>query len=438
MDKPIVAIVGRQNVGKSTLLNCLLGKRQAIVADKAGTTRDRIIADVTFQDSEFMLVDTGGLMSGAQSAIIQRVEEQVKAVVAESDLIIFLVDARDGLTVSDREIAAWLRPMSKPVILVANKVDNSGLLANVGEFYKLGMGEPAAISAYHRRGTLDLLDNIVSLLPPSLPPKDETEAMKVAIVGRPNVGKSMLLNALLGKERAIVNSEPGTTRDAIDTLFDFQGRDVLLIDTAGVRRRGRITGGVEHYSVLRSLRAIERSDVALLVIDAMESVTAQDMHIAGFIEQAAKGVVLVVNKWDLVGSEKAAKTAEYSSYIRSHYKFLSYASLLYVSAKLKWGLSATLSEAWSVYQERRKQLPDAHVSEVIKQAVEAHSPPRVAGKELRIFQVRQTGINPPSFVFRVNKTGLVHFSYRRYLENRLRQAFGFAGTPLRLVFKVGG
>lgn len=438
MDKPIVAIVGRQNVGKSTLLNRLLGKRQAIVADKAGTTRDRIIADVTFQDSEFMLVDTGGLMSGAQSAIVQRVEEQVKTVVAEADLIIFLVDARDGLTVSDREIADWLRPMNKPVILVANKVDNSGLLANIGEFYELGMGEPAAISAYHRRGTLDLLDTIVSLLPPSLPPKAETEAMKVAIVGRPNVGKSMLLNALLGKERAIVNSEPGTTRDAIDTLFDFQGRDVLLIDTAGVRRRGRITGGVEQYSVLRSLRAIERSDVALLVIDATEPVTAQDMHIAGFIEQAAKGVVLVVNKWDLVGSEKAAKTAEYSSSIRSHYKFLSYASLLYVSAKLKWGLNATISEAWSVYQERRKQLPDDQVSEVIKQAVGAHAPPRVTGKELRIFQVRQTGINPPSFVFRVNNSGLVHFSYRRYLENRLRQAFGFAGTPLRLIFKVGG
>ncbi len=437
-NKPIVAIVGRQNVGKSTLLNRILGKRWAIVADRAGTTRDRIIADVTWHSSEFTLVDTGGLMSGEPSAIAQRVEEQVAGAVAEADLIIFLVDVHDGLTVSDREIAAWLRPAGKPVVLVVNKVDNSALLADIGEFHELGLSEPIAISAYHGRGILELLDRVVSRLPPSLPFEAETEIMKVAIVGRPNVGKSMLLNALLGKDRAIVNPEPGTTRDAIDTIFDFQGCNVLLIDTAGVRRRGRIMGGVERYSVLRSLRAIERCDVALLVIDATEPVTAQDMHIAGFIEQAAKGVVLVVNKWDLVSPEKTAGTVEHSRYIRGHYRFLPYAPLLYVSAKLKWGVSAIVSEAWSVYQERHKQLSGAELTGVIKRAVSAHTPPRTAGKELKILQVRQTGISPPSFVFRVNNSGLVHFSYRRYLENRLRQAFGFTGTPLRMSFKVGG
>ncbi|MDZ4230678.1 MAG: ribosome biogenesis GTPase Der, partial [Dehalococcoidales bacterium] len=293
MGKPVVAIIGRQNVGKSTLLNRVSGKRIAITEDLPGTTRDRILTTVSWQGTEFTMVDTGGLELKSQSAIDQGVKEQVETAIAEADAIIFLVDVRTGIVPFETEIAAMLREVDKPVLLVANKADNPKFEAEAVEFYELGLGEPLVISAYHGRGTAELLDKIIELLPPPPPAQAEPEAMKVAIVGRPNVGKSMLLNALLGEERSIVSDIPGTTRDAIDTLFDFQGQSVLVIDTAGIRRRGRVEVGVERYSVIRALRAIERADIALLVIDAMEPLTAQDMHVAGYIRQMAKGIILV-------------------------------------------------------------------------------------------------------------------------------------------------
>ncbi len=303
VSKPVVAIIGRQNVGKSTLLNRLAGKQIAITEDLPGTTRDRILADVSWQGTEFIVVDTGGLEPQPESPVAKGVKEQVETAITEADVIIFLLDVRDGVTPVDLELANKLRQVKKPILLVANKADNDRLEIGAVEFYQLGLGEPLAISAHHGRGVAELLDKIIPLLPVSAPHEVEPEMMKIAIVGRPNVGKSMLLNALLGEERAIVDDIPGTTRDALDTKLDFQGQNVLIIDTAGIRRRGKLEAGIEWYSVLRALRAIDRADVALLVIDATEPFTAQDMHIAGYIQQAVKGIVLVVNKWDLVTAE---------------------------------------------------------------------------------------------------------------------------------------
>ncbi|MFC2043768.1 ribosome biogenesis GTPase Der [Chloroflexota bacterium] len=431
VSKPIVAIVGRQNVGKSTLLNRLAGKRIAITADLPGTTRDRVFAGVSWHGAEFTLVDTGGLELKPQSIIVQHVKEQVELAIEEADVIVFMVNIRDGVISLDFEIADKLRPLSKPVVLAANKVDNGSLEAQAVEFYKLGLGEPSLISALRRRGTAELLDTIVALLPPSSA-TPEPEAMKVAIVGRPNVGKSMLLNTLLGEERAIVDETPGTTRDAIDISLDLHGQNVLLIDTAGIRRRGRLGSGVEWYSVIRALRAIDRADVVILVLDASESLAAQDKHIAGYIQQAVKGIVLVANKWDLV---KDKSIIDWSRYIRSHLKFMPYAPVLCTSAKFRQGIDEVMTQVHQVYQERLKRLPEVTVSNVVRQAVAGHNPPRVGGRRSNIRYARQTEVNPPTFVFFTNDIR-IHFSYKRYLENELRKAFGFAGTPLRLVFKT--
>jgi GTP-binding protein len=435
MAKPIVAIVGRQNVGKSTLLNRLARKRIAIVEDLPGTTRDRVLADVSWQGVGFTVVDTGGLELKPQSTVAQRVKEQVEVAISEADVIIFLVDVRSGVITLDREIADMLRRTSKTIVLVANKADNTRLETEAVEFCELGTGEPMVISAYHGRGTAELLDKIITLLPPPPPVEDETENMKVAIVGRPNVGKSMLLNALLGGERAIVDDTPGTTRDAIDTLLDFNKQSVLLIDTSGIRRRGRVGAGVERYSVIRALRAIDRADIVLLVLDATEPATAQDMHVAGYIQQAAKGIVVVVNKWDLV---KDKNLTEHSKYIRNQFKFASYAPVLYTSAKYRQGVDRIMPQVCQVYQERLKRIPTAEVNSAVQQAVGAHNPPRTGSKQLKILYATQAEANPPTFVFFVNDTKLMHFSYQRYLENKLRQAFGFIGNPLRLVFKTRG
>lgn len=433
MSKSIVAIVGRQNVGKSTLLNRVARKPLAIVADLPGTTRDRIFASVAWQGVEFTLVDTGGLEMAPRSTVARGVREQVEAAIAEADVIVFLVDVKSGLIPADLEMAEMLRRASKPILLVANKADNAKLETGAVEFYGLGLGEPLAVSAYHGRGTAELLDRIISRLPGPPPVETGPEIMKVAIVGRPNVGKSMLLNAVLGEKRAIVDDIPGTTRDAADTLVDFHGKSVLLIDTAGIRRRGRLGAGVERYSVLRALRAIDRADVALLVLDATELVTAQDMHVAGYIQQAIKGVVVVVNKWDLIADKDLT---EWNRGIRSQLKFIAYASMLYTSAKSGQGVDKVLPQACQVYQERLKRLPTAEVNDVIQQAVAAHNLPRSGRKRLKIRYATQAEVNPPTFVFFVNDARLIHFSYRRYLENKLRQAFGFAGTPVRLVFKA--
>jgi GTP-binding protein len=435
MTKPIVAIVGRQNVGKSTLLNRLAGKRIAIVDDLPGTTRDRVMADVSLPGHEFTVVDTGGLELSPDSAVAQGVNEQVTAALTEADAVIFLVDVRDGLVPVDLEIADRLRKTAKPVVLVANKADNAKYESGAVEFYELGLGEPVAISAYHGRGIAELLDRLTVLLPAPAPPSAVPEAVGVAIVGRPNVGKSTLLNAILGGERAIVDDIPGTTRDAIDTLVDFEGESVLLIDTAGIKRRGRIEGGVGRYSAIRALRAIERADVALLVLDAAELVTAQDMHIAGYIQQAAKGVIIIVNKWDLI---KTGSRDECSRYLKSQFRFAPYAPVMYTSAKMGWGVDKIMPQVRRIYRERLKRLSTAVVNSVVQQAVAAHSLPRKGNRQLKILYATQAEVNPPTFVFFVNYPQLMHFSYQRYLENRLRQSFGFEGTPIRFVFKTRG
>lgn len=434
MRKPIVAIVGRQNVGKSTLLNRLAGRRIAIVEDLPGTTRDRVVADITWDDNVFTLVDTGGLVKDPDTSVGQGVREQVELAVAEADAIIFLVDVRDGVMPPDLEVADLVRRAGKPVVLAANKADNDRLETHAVEFYELGLGEPLAVSAHHARGTAELLDRLSAILP-SLEAEVEPDIMKVAIVGRPNVGKSMLLNALLGSERAIVDDAPGTTRDAIDTLLDFEGEDVLLIDTAGIRRRGRLGVGIERYSVMRALRAIDRADVALLVMDATELPVAQDMHVAGYVLQAVKGIILVVNKWDLVADKNKA---EWDRYLKSQFKFMAYAPILYTSAQFGQGVGEVLPQARQVYRERLKRLTTSEVNSVIQEAVAAHILPRKGRKQLNVLHVTQAEVDPPTFVFFVNDAKIVHFSYRRYLENKLRQAFGFTGTPLRLVFRTRG
>ena len=430
--KPVVAIVGRANVGKSTLFNRMAGESVAIVEDLPGTTRDRVFADVSWQGHEVTLVDTGGLEPRPDSALAQKVKGQVEVSIAEADVIIFMVDVRDGVIAADCEIADLLRGCDKPVVLAANKADNAGLASHTADFYQLGVGVPLAISAQHGRGINELWQAVTRLLPEPSTSFVDSDRPRLAIVGRPNVGKSMLLNAIVGGERVIVDQVPGTTRDAVDTVFNHRGQELLLIDTAGIRRRGRGSKGVEYYSLIRALRAISRCDVALLVTDATEFITAQDAHIAGYIKQAGKGMVLVVNKWDLVsGQPKEA----YTQQIQQRLKFMSHVPVLYVSAKFKRGVSEIVPKALEVWRERQKQLPAPVVDKLIKEAVMAHTRPRKGLKQLVVISAYQSGINPPSFALLVNDPGLVHFSYQRYLENRLRQTFGFSGTSLRLLFK---
>jgi GTP-binding protein len=432
MHKTTVAIVGRKNVGKSTLLNRMAGKRISIVEDLPGTTRDRIMADVTWQNKEFALIDTGGVEFEPINGIAEGINKQIDIAIGEADIIIFLVDALVGLHPDDYELANRLRRTKKPVLLVVNKADNERSEFGTTEFFKLSLGEPVPISSYHGRGVADLMDKIVSFIPEPEPGTSTAGAIKVAIVGKPNVGKSTLLNALLGEERSIVDSTPGTTRDAIDTAIDFQGQSVILIDTAGIKRAGKIESGVEQYSVIRSREAIERADIALLVFDASQAVSVQDTHIAGYIQEAAKGIILVANKWDL---NKDVKDIEYDKYVKGQFKFIPYASLKLISAKTGQGLGNILPGVLEVYQERMKRLPTNKVNSVIQQAVAGHNLPQKSGRQLKIKYSTQADVNPPTFVFSVNDPALVHFSYRRYLENKIRQAFGFPGTPIRLVFK---
>jgi len=430
--KPVVAIVGRANVGKSTLFNRLAGDSVAVVEDLPGTTRDRVFADVSREGHEVTLVDTGGLELRPGSSLARQVKEQAEVAVAEADVIIFMVDVRDGVIGADSEIADLLRISHKPVVLAANKADNTKWENQLSDFYKLGVGTPLAVSAQHGRGINELWQLIIPLLPEVSESPEDLDKPKLAIVGRPNVGKSMLLNAIVGKARAIVDQTPGTTRDAVDTVFNFRGQELLLIDTAGIRRRGRMSIGVEYYSLIRALRAINRCDVALLVTDATEFITAQDAHIAGYIKQAGKGMVLVINKCDLV-SEQSKEV--YFEQIQQRLKFMSHAPVLFVSAKLKRGVDEVLLKALEVWQEGQKQLSDPVVDEFIKQAVMSHTRPRKGLKQLEVFRAYQVGIKPPSFTLLVNDPDMVHFSYQRYLENKLRQTFGFSGTSVRLFFR---
>ncbi|CAI83403.1 ribosome biogenesis GTPase Der [Dehalococcoides mccartyi] len=433
---PIIAIVGRQNVGKSTLLNRLAHKNLAITEDLPGTTRDRLFATVSWLDRRLIMVDTGGLDPDIESVIGQQVNIQISLAIKEADLVLLVVDVKDGLITPDYEMADIIRRTGKPVILVANKADNLKMGQEATEFYSLGFGEPAVISAFHGTGISDLMDRVLEELPdqPIATPEEDT-SVKLALVGRTNVGKSTLLNTFLGEERSIVSNIPGTTRDAIDTPLDFDGTNVLLIDTAGIRRRGKVESGVEKYSVLRALKAIDRADVVLLVMDTEELVTAQDTHIAGYVRDTAKGIIIILNKWDL---GKGQDKAEVTQTIQSRFKFLDYAPILFVSGKTGRGVDAIIPMALKVQEERSKRIPTAKVNSVVTEALSAHTPPRQGKVQLKIFYATQAETNPPSFVFFVNNPKLVHFSYERFIENRLRESFGFFGTPIRLTFKARG
>lgn len=429
--KPLVAVVGRPNVGKSTLFNRLVEEPRAIVEDLPGTTRDRLYADAQWGGVAFTLIDTGGLVLWTEDELTMQVRRQVELAMAEAEAILFLVDVAEGLTVGDEEIAELLRVSQKPLFLVVNKADNEARRLAATEFYSLGLGEPYPISALHGTGTGDLLDALVASFPPR-EEVEEAEGVRVAIVGRPNVGKSSLLNALLGWERAIVSESPGTTRDAIDTQMSWDSQLVTLIDTAGIRRRGRVQRGVEQYSVLRALRAIQRAHVVVLLLDAPQGVTAQDAHIAGYVMEEARGIVLVVNKWDLM---QEADLSEYAKEVRQAFRFIPFAPLLFVSALTGRRVGTVLETALRVYQERLRRVPTSGLNRLLREAVASHSPPSKRGKRLRFYYATQAEVDPPTFVFFVNDPQLVHFSYRRYLENRLREAFGFEGTPLRLYFR---
>ncbi len=413
--KPIVAIVGRPNVGKSTFFNRLIGQRKAIVEDIPGTTRDRIYGDSDWN-------------------VARHVRAQAQIAIDEADAIIFMVDSREGITSADAEVAEMLRSTYKPVVLAANKADNKERALDAVEFYALNLGDPIPMSAYHGIGTGDVLDRVAE----SLPVVEEEEsdwAAKIAIVGRPNVGKSSLLNRLLGQERSVVSTVPGTTRDSIDTPIDVNGVRVLLIDTAGIRRRGKIEQGLEKYSVLRALRTIERADVALLLIDAEEGITAQDTHVAGMILEQLKGVAILVNKWDLIIKDDETFNA-YTRHVREAFKFIPYAPLLFISAKTGQRVDQVLPLALEIAQERQRRIPTAELNVLLREAVYDHPPTAThKGAHLRIYYATQPQAAPPVFLFFANNAELVHWGYERYLENRIREKYGFTGTPIKIVFR---
>jgi GTP-binding protein len=433
MTKPLVALVGRPNVGKSTLFNRLVEQPLAIVEDVPGTTRDRIYADAEWGGTTFTFVDTGGLVPDSSDDLATLIRGQVEIAIAEAEVIIFLVDVKEGVTGSDLEIARLLRRSGKPVLLAVNKADNESRRREAMEFYELGLGDPIPISALHGTGTGDLLDALLKVGWEELG-EAPTRGTRIAIVGRPNVGKSSLLNNILGQERMIVSATPGTTRDAVDSLIEWDGEQITLIDTAGIRRRGKVAPGIERYSVIRALRAIQRAEVVLLLLDATEGVTEQDAHIAGYVVDEAKGLVIVVNKWDLV--EKDAYTMQYySDEIRSTLRFVAYAPLVFVSAITGQRVGKALDLALEVQRSRSARVPTAELNRVIAEAVDRHSPPSKRGKRLKIFYATQVGTAPPGFVFFVNEPQLVHFSYQRYLENQLRRSFGFEGSPVKMAFR---
>lgn len=432
---PIVALVGRPNVGKSTLFNRLIGEHRAVVHDQPGTTRDRLYGTAEWRDRVFTVIDTGGIgLDTGEGDLLADVRLQAEEAMREADVIVWVVDAAGGMTAADQEVADELRLSRKPVILTANKADNPRRqLDATAEFAPLGFGEPVTISALHGEGTGDLLDEIVAWFPKAPAQADNPPAVSLSIVGRPNVGKSSLVNRLLGHERNIVRDEPGTTRDAIDSTITRDGQTIVLIDTAGIRRRGRIQPGVEKFSVLRTVRAIERSDVAVLLIDATEGVLAQDAHVAGYVDEAARGLIIAVNKWDLAEKHPRAQQ-EYTVALRRELKFADWAPVLYISAKTGQRIDRVLETALTIQNERTKRVPTAQLNDVIRKAVEAH-PLMERGRALKIYYTAQTGTAPPRFTCFCNSPKLVHFSYVRYLDNVLRANFGFDGTPIRLEFR---
>jgi len=492
---PLVAIVGRPNVGKSTLFNRVIGSRTAIVEDRARTTRDRLYGDGEWNGRRFVLIDTGGLEVDTDDPIELRVQEQARLAIAEADVIVFVVDAAVGMTPADLEAAELLRRATAPVIVAVNKADNEKRELEAAEFHTLGWEETYPISASHGRGTGDLLDAMVWALPPeseaeiarkqreaeadawadevaagrlepfvvgdpeedldgddlvldeasaeaarwdaALAAEADTSPAAIAFVGRPNVGKSSLLNALLGEERTIVSDVPGTTRDAIDTRLAWGRSEIVLIDTAGIRRRGKVASGpsAERYSTMRALTALSRADVAVLVIDAVEGLTSQDAHVAGYAVEEGKGLVLAVNKWDLVEDKTDRTFDQYVEWIRNDAPFLEFAPMVSISAKTHQRIGRVLELAVDIWAERRKRVPTGELNRMLMAATDRTPPPLVRGKRPKLFYATQAAISPPTFVFFASDASSVHFSYRRYLENRLRETFGFHGTPVRLVFR---
>jgi GTP-binding protein len=450
--KPVLALVGRPNVGKSTLFNRLIGRRTAIVEDLPGTTRDRIYGDSYWNGVGFTVIDTGGLEAPAEigavrprqgeaplaigsAPFVRHIQNQAQVAIDEADVIVLVVDGKEGLTAADEDVAELLRRSNKPVFVAVNKTESTTRQLDALEFWNLGLGEPHPVSAYHGDGVGDLLDVVVKELPAYPDDEEGAESIGITIVGRPNVGKSSLLNALMGVERAIVSEVPGTTRDPIDTQLTYHGQLITLIDTAGIRRRGSVEPGIEQYSVLRSTRSIDRADVVLLLIDATEGVTAQDAHIAGYVLEKHKSVVVIVNKWDAI--EKDERTMlEYSAKVREDLKFLDYVPVLFISAKTRQRVSQVLPTALEVVAARRHRLSTSEVNNLLHAAYDAISPPTKNGRPLRIYYGTQVSNDPPSFAIFVNDAEIVHFSYERYLENRIRAHYPFSGTPLRLLFRA--
>ncbi|MBW8011485.1 MAG: ribosome biogenesis GTPase Der [Chloroflexi bacterium] len=461
MAKPVVALVGRPNVGKSTLFNRLTGERLAVVDDIPGTTRDRLHAEADWLGVDFVVVDTGGIdpikvksgvgrkpLSIGSAEFISEIRFQAEAAIREADAILFLVDVENGITPADQEVADILRRFQverdgvpfPPVLLVVNKCDSQARRDQALEFYEMGFEELHALSALHGSGSGDMLDALIAAFqaqPNLLEDETEDESVKIAIVGKPNVGKSSLLNRLLGEERAIVSPIPGTTRDAVDSYLEFENVPITLIDTAGIRRRGKVEPGVEKYSVIRSFKAIDRADVALLLIDATTSITAQDTHIAGFIIEAWKSVVVVVNKWDAI--EKDTHTIEvYKKEIGQALNFMDYVPMMFISALTGQRVNQVIPMALKVQKERLVKLSTSQVNKILRKSQDQHAAPSKHGKQLKIYYGTQVRSEPPTFLLYVNDPKLVHFTYKRFLKNRFREAYGYLGTPIRLIFKARG
>lgn len=445
--KALVALVGRPNVGKSTLFNRIVGRRLAVVSEVAGTTRDRLYADTEWTGLTFTVVDTGGIevttgwhtepLSEDSERFLPLIRQQAAIAIQDADVVVHVVDGQAGITGADREVADILRRSNKPVIVAANKLESAKLWDNAYEFYELALGPVFPVSALHGTGTGDLLDAIVEAIPTTITEEEEEddESIKIAILGRPNVGKSTLLNKLIGEERVIVSPIAGTTRDAIDTRLVWHGQEFTLIDTAGIRRRGKIDPGVEKYSVLRAIKALDRADVALLLLDAEEGITAQDTHIAGMLAEESAGIIVLVNKWDAV--EKDTYTLnEYEARVRAELNFLPYVPILFISAETGQRVNKILPVVVEVNEARYQRVPTGELNRFMRDALTRHPPPIKAGRRLKFFYVTQAGVAPPTFVFFVNNPQWVDFGYRRYLENRLRELYPFPGTPVRFIFRA--
>ncbi len=436
--KPIVAVVGRPNVGKSTLFNKITGKRISIVEDTPGITRDRIYADAEWTGREFTLIDTGGIEPSSKDEILSQMRNQANLAIDMADVILFMVNIKEGMTAADKDVSAMLQKCGKPVILVCNKVDAPGNPPmELYEFYNLGVGEPMPISSVHGLGVGDLLDKVISYFPEDISESEPDNAIKVAVIGKPNAGKSSLINRILGEERVIVSNIAGTTRDAIDSSYTHNDQNYIFIDTAGMRKRGKINENVERYSVVRALAAVDRADVCLIMVDATEGVTEQDTKIAGYAHEQGKASIIVVNKWDIV--EKETNTMNnFKNKIKEGFNFMMYAPSVFISAKTGQRVDSLFEMINSTVEQNTKRISTGLLNDVINEAIAMVQPPSDKGKRLKIYYATQASIKPPTFVLFVNNTELAHYSYVRYLENQLRAKFGFEGTPIKFIIREKG